>query len=205
MYKVFIDNTPIYFRKNGKFSTNLSVNFVPKLDKNNFSDFKEEITRLSLENELFVASPTPKETMREFFADFQAIEAAGGLVRNTVSGHLLIIKRHGLWDIPKGVIEEGESPETGAIREVQEECGLEKMAITHTLSPTYHAYFAYGKHWIKKTYWYLMESDETVTAPQLEEDISETKWVNLDELSEIKKNTYASLLDVFKEAENLLR
>jgi len=45
-------------------------------------------------------------------------------------GRLLLVRRsiepfRGYWDIPGGFLEEGERPEAGAVREVQEETGLE--------------------------------------------------------------------------------
>jgi 8-oxo-dGTP pyrophosphatase MutT (NUDIX family) len=53
----------------------------------------------------------------------QLIEAAGGLVLNE-RGNLLMIFRRGKWDLPKGKRDAGESIETCAVREVEEETGL---------------------------------------------------------------------------------
>ena len=61
---------------------------------------------------------------RRFEADFQSlfiiIEAAGGCVFNQ-KGQLLVIYRRNSWDLPKGKIDKGETPDIAAIREVQEE------------------------------------------------------------------------------------
>ena len=62
-----------------------------------------------------------------------AVEAAGGyVVRRTPKGNLkvLTIFRRGLWDLPKGKLDPGESPEKGAVREVSEEVGIKKKSIT---------------------------------------------------------------------------
>ena len=49
------------------------------------------------------------------------------------SGEFLIIKRNGVWDLPKGKLEKGEDFETAALREVEEETGLEEMVAVTTL------------------------------------------------------------------------
>ena len=36
----------------------------------------------------------------------------------------LFILRNVVWDIPKGKLEKGETPELAAVREIEEECGL---------------------------------------------------------------------------------
>jgi 8-oxo-dGTP pyrophosphatase MutT (NUDIX family) len=54
---------------------------------------------------------------------------AGGIVARTVNGeqeYLLVeaSKKRGLWVLPKGHIERGETPEDAAVREVEEEGGV---------------------------------------------------------------------------------
>ena len=51
------------------------------------------------------------------------IEAAGGLVINR-KGEYLFIYRNDKWDLPKGKLEKGERKRQGAVREVEEECGI---------------------------------------------------------------------------------
>lgn len=38
--------------------------------------------------------------------------------------HYLLLQVYGYWDFPKGLVDEGEKPLAGAIREVEEETGL---------------------------------------------------------------------------------
>ncbi|MFT4602413.1 MAG: 8-oxo-dGTP pyrophosphatase MutT (NUDIX family), partial [Arenicella sp.] len=59
-----------------------------------------------------------EESLKSEFENFKFIEAAGGLVE--FKGKFLFIKRNGLWDIPKGKLEKGESIEEGAVREIEE-------------------------------------------------------------------------------------
>ncbi|MDH3359250.1 MAG: NUDIX domain-containing protein [Desulfobulbaceae bacterium] len=41
--------------------------------------------------------------------------------------HFLLLKVFGYWDFPKGLVDTGEEPQTGAIREVEEETGLSDL------------------------------------------------------------------------------
>ena len=59
---------------------------------------------------------------------------AGGVVARTVDGereYLLVeaSTRRGVWVLPKGHIEPGETPEVAAIREVQEEAGVRAAVV----------------------------------------------------------------------------
>ena len=68
------------------------------------------------------------DNWEEFCSKLTLIKAAGGLVYNQ-ENKLLMIFRNGKWDLPKGKLEEGESIENCAIREVEEECGISNLQI----------------------------------------------------------------------------
>lgn len=145
-----------------------------------------------------------EQSLLEAFSDHEFIEAAGGMVRR--GNAFLFIKRHGMWDIPKGKLEEGESPEIGAIREIEEECGLVAPRIVDHLINTWHTYETKkGKKVLKKTYWYLLDEAEiTQLVPQEEEGITEVGYFNLDKFGEIRSNTYLSIIDVMDTIEGHL-
>jgi len=127
---------------------------------------------------------------------FSEVYAAGGLVRHT-SGRYLFIEKKGKLDLPKGHIEKGEEPETCAVREVSEECGISGHTIIKPISPSYHTYSWKGISFLKKTYWFLMEYDgEMVTEPQVEEGITKVEWLIPDELNIIKSSAWLSLMDI---------
>ena len=66
------------------------------------------------------------EKLKKAFArKFTPVRAAGGVVVND-SGETLFIHRRGKWDLPKGKLDPGESPEKCAEREVSEETGVKK-------------------------------------------------------------------------------
>lgn len=136
-----------------------------------------------------------------FLSCFEIVAAAGGLVKNQ-DGNYLIIHRLGKWDLPKGKIEKGENIEEAAIREVQEECGIEEVEIEHSLSTTYHMYQLRGETILKPTYWYLMKTDyNQELVPQIEEDISKAEWCNLVEFKIRLSESYASLRNLITNSE----
>lgn len=163
-------------------------------------DYKSLHNELETTNQLFTENAM--ESMFDFFQNFKFIEASGGVVQY---GNLfLFIKRNGCWDIPKGKIEKNETPESAAIREIQEECGIKgEMRIRKKLTSTYHTYEFKNKSILKKTHWFMLDyMGEMNTKPQLEEGITEIIWIGKDEFHKIKSNTYSSILDVLECFEN---
>ena len=127
---------------------------------------------------------------------FHPIEAAGGIVRNS-NGQLLFIFRNGRWDLPKGKLEAGETIEEGAMREVEEECGIHGLGITGELRPTYHVYEMHGKVHFKTTYWFQMHySGNEALVPQTEEGIERVEWIAEAGLDEVRKNTWSNILEL---------
>ncbi len=126
------------------------------------------------------------------------IIAAGGLVSNN-RNELLMIFRRGKWDLPKGKLDEGESIEACALREVEEETGITNIALGKLIAVTYHHYF---DEWIseevtKETHWFAMKIlDDQKLIPQTTEGISEIKWVNETEMNECLQNTYQNIIDI---------
>ena len=147
--------------------------------------------------ESVVEHPEVEKLFQNFRSAFLQIDAAGGVVKR--DGKLLFIFRNGKWDLPKGKIDEGESIETAALREVEEECGITNHSIVKALPSTYHIYKSpYKKtlgQWVfKETYWFEMEYNGSETpVPQQEEGITEVRWVHPNELGEVLGNTYENL------------
>ena len=129
---------------------------------------------------------------------FRMAPAAGGVV--AADGKIVTITRNGIPDLPKGHIEKGEKPEQAALREVEEETGISKLHIVKELTSTWHCY-QLGEEWrLKRTYWYLMESEETIQAkPQTEEGISEIKLIGNEEIEDFLKNTFRSISEILGE------
>ena len=113
------------------------------------------------------------------------IESAGGLVCNK-NHHILLMFKRGKWDMPKGRVEVGQQIEDCALREVNEETGLniDKLEIKGKLVSTWHTTSHQKTKFLKKTHWFYMEYDgcDDDTVPQVEEGIIECRWVHLSEL-----------------------
>lgn len=133
---------------------------------------------------------------KSFYKHFTVIAAAGGVVVNT-DEDILFIFRRGKWDLPKGKLDDGETLEQCAVREVEEETGLKNIKLLEKVTTTYHTYTQFGKHILKESHWYKMRcSDEQELVPQTEEDITEIKWVNKSDLEKYSSNTYQTILEV---------
>jgi 8-oxo-dGTP pyrophosphatase MutT (NUDIX family) len=135
--------------------------------------------------------------LKSFRKKLFPIQAAGGLV-HTDDQELLLIFRRGKWDLPKGKVDEGESLETCAIREIKEETGIDIIQNEGPLCTTYHTYHQFGKHILKESHWFLMKAEKRPFIPQIDEDIEKCEWVPIDRLAPYMENTHASILDVVK-------
>ena len=198
MYKVFINDKPIIITSSTKKENNFLVNFF----KNTVID--EVIQELKNEEiEGFNLYSTDLENdWKLFLKNFDVIKAAGGLVINP-NKKVLFIYRNNVWDLPKGHIEKNESTESAAVREVEEECGIENSTIIQKLIITYHIYFLDGIK-LKETHWFLMHSDDSKNLiPQLEEGITEVAFKNNDEIEMAFKNTYPNIKMVYESYLNI--
>lgn len=124
----------------------------------------------------------------------KVIMAAGGIVENE-KGELLLIFRKKHWDLPKGKLDDGESIEACAVREVEEETGLTNILLGDLIDTTTHQYEENGEQITKKTAWYKMKgSSLDHLTPQTEEEIEDIRWVKPDELQSYTENTYPNII-----------
>jgi len=133
-----------------------------------------------------------------FRSCFKCIDAGGGVVLNSRNS-FLVIKRNGVWDLPKGKLEKGEDFETAALREVTEETGLTGLELRLLLVSTFHTYPLGDELVLKETRWFEMryrEKDDPVL--QEEEGITGYRWVKQGKTGFIRKNSYRSILDVLE-------
>lgn len=130
----------------------------------------------------------------------EKIIAAGGLISNDAH-QLLMIFRRGKWDLPKGKLDEGETIEECALREVQEETGLQKVEIKNFMGITFHEYFdTYSnKDVIKETHWFKMFADNNQPLiPQTEEQIEIIEWVDEENISDKLSNSYPNIAEIIE-------
>lgn len=193
IYKVFIKNKALLLIENKEFGK--IVNSTAKID-----EILMELDKSS-SNELLVKVRNISKTWTIFKQLFKLIKAGGGLVYNE-KGELLVINRLGYWDLPKGKKDKGEKMKACAMREVQEETGIQKLEIVGEKQITYHTYFCkWTKRLVlKKCYWYKMKTSSTeALIPQTEEDITDVFWLPKSRIHEFKERSYASISSLFQE------
>lgn len=195
MYKVFIDNKVILFCEKYKIQKKSSNEVILSVDdwsKFDLIAFRQQTDAMI---QLVVIAKHPEATILDMFKSFQLVEAAGGIVKRKNS--YLFIERHGLWDIPKGKMDKGEIPAETAVREIEEECGITGPVVRKPLGITFHTYEWKGKPVLKKNHWFVLDYDGPKTlTPQLEEAITNAVWLNKNDISTLKANTYASICEV---------
>ncbi len=193
MYKVFFNNKCVLLVENYDLGHIRTGEFFIQYD-----DFEEIdyllnlLEKSSLIDVLIIRSDHIDELWADFRAHFKEIDAAGGLVFNDRK-ELLLIHRNGLWDLPKGKWEEGESMADCAMREVEEECGITDLILNEHLMESYHTYRIKGFRILKKTDWYIMKSNQENFIPQTEEGIDQIKWVNPDKIDWKSHPSFASI------------
>ena len=85
--------------------------------------------------------------------------------------------------------------------EVQEETGVDQLQLRRLICITDHCYFRDNRWHLKHTWWYdMLYTDPTNLTPQREEDITKAAWVAKSSLPPFLKNTYPSIVEVFREA-----
>ncbi len=197
MYKVFINNKPLIFANapiEGQGSNKILVTKYAGKQKFLFS-FIDTLEKSPHYDGITVLASDVDKLWADFQGIFKIIEAAGGVVFNE-KGEVLLIFRLKTWDLPKGKIEKGETPEIAAVREIREETGLNVVELGNFICPTYHTYEHKGKRILKKTYWYKMTTAEEQLTPQYSEDIEQAEWRDLPIFLQSKPTVYPSILEV---------
>ena len=189
MYKVFVNDHPIILAGAKKISKN------EHWRKFNVQELSSLVDKLLLgEAERFqLISSNLSSDWNLFKEQFTVQIAAGGKVYNA-NNDILFIYRYGKWDLPKGKLEKGESLKECALREVAEECGIDRLRIIDELESTYHIFQGNNGKILKITHWFSMYTDfKDVPTPQLEEGIVEAVFKNTKEVGLALKNTYANI------------
>ena len=136
--------------------------------------------------------PAKKSAPKRVYAKRVDEVSAGGLVIDSTGTKGLLIGRRDLkdqtrerllWSLPKGHIEEGETPEQAAIREVQEETGIESE-IARELGVIDFWFMAGGNRIHKTVHHYLFKEVCGRLAPQITE-VDDVGWFPLNEIIEL--------------------
>ena len=164
--------------------------------------FLTEYFKINNQPDVVIYGYNPKKLFKDFKSYFKFIHAAGGIVKNE-KRQVLFIKRKGIWDLPKGKLDNDEKPKRGAVREVKEETGVKKLKAGKKLAPTYHMFKRKREFFFKKTDWYLMEaSSKSKLIPDRREGITKVAWLEKEESMVAIRESHRSLRESFMEYMN---
>ena len=116
-------------------------------------------------------------------------KSCGGLVIHR--GKILLLyknynNRYEGWVLPKGTIEEGETYEATALREVHEEAGVDGVIVEYIDKTTYS--FEVPEDTVSKdVHWYLMRSESYESHPQSEEFFRDSGYYKYHEAYHLLK------------------
>ena len=189
MYKVFVGDKPIILTSVVEKETNFknyllnTVNVIKVIKKLNTTSLKE----------IHLIHKNQDKLIKKFLKKLPNVIAGGGKVLNE-KGDVLFIYRNDKWDLPKGKVDGKETIEETAIREVEEETGVEGLKITKPLDTTYHIFKRNGRYKIKITYWFEMKTSfNGKFNPQENEGITKVEWLNKQQIKDALENSYANI------------
>ena len=189
MHQIFVGDKPIILTTEVEQESNFK-NYLLKTV--NIGKVLKDLASKKI-NEVRLIAEDETTMLKEFLKLLPNVIAAGGKVFNQ-SGEVLFIYRNDKWDLPKGKAERRETIDKAAIREVEEETGVQGLSITKPLEMTYHIFKRNGKHRIKVTYWFEMSTDyEGELLPQEKEGITKVQWLNADQMKIALANSYANI------------
>jgi 8-oxo-dGTP pyrophosphatase MutT (NUDIX family) len=194
MYKVFVNDKPLFLTNKIEKETDFQLFLLESID------IKKLIVKI-FQNKIqkaFLYHPDESLLLKTLKAKIPVVKAGGGLVKN-VNGEILFIYRNGKWDLPKGGTEKNETMEETAMREVEEETGVNGLSIVEKLQKTYHVFKRNGRYKLKITTWYEMKSTfEGTPEGQAEEGIEKVEWINPRDIPKLLENSYENIKLLFE-------
>ena len=107
------------------------------------------------------------------------ILAAGGVVYSRDAAGLLLVlliqDKHGVWTLPKGHVESGETEDQAAIREIAEETGVD-CTIVRLLQRVEYPVFKEGSWRDKQVAYFLAQAPLVNPQPRHAEGIRDARW-----------------------------
>lgn len=193
MYEVYMLNRPVLFIE--KWTGSSSSCVINEPDDETLRKLVTMLRQNPKVKQVELTSSDVESLWVRYCLMYREILAAGCIVENR-QGDLLWIERNGKWDLPKGKVEKNESIEQAAMREVEEETGIDSLSIESELGKTYHTYDENGTPILKTTFWFHARHDgnQTKGNPQAEEGITAVKWHAQPIDKSILEKAYPSLI-----------
>ncbi len=134
----------------------------------------------------------------------RAVSAGGVVLREGAAGAEVVIcgrDADDVWGLPKGTLDEGESLEEAAVREVSEETGL-KVEIVKKIGVVEYWFSADGVRYHKWVYHYLMRSTGGRTADH-DAEHDRVEWMPVDKA--IRRLTFDNDKNMVRQAMSKLK
>ena len=209
MYKIYINGTLLQLSPSDKLPADLQNSETVLItaypgNKRYFMNYIDMMEKSDRFEQVIIHHHDYETLKNDFKSLFKVVPASGGMVVNE-DNEILFIHRRGSWDLPKGKKEEGESKRETAIREVEEETGIEGIELGPKLLKTKHMYRGRnGRRLIKKSHWYLMRAPKQFLIPQTEEDILEARWMTYEAWEKAEGTTYENIKLVLEKGREVL-
>src|SRR5690606_5658315 len=160
--------------------------------------FQASKNKVSKNTTYLYIHPDAESTFRSILQKHTIIKAAGGVVKNG-DGKYLFIHRLGKWDLPKGKVEDNEKMREAAVREVEEECGIQIHYLGPKLETTDHKYHVRGRYVVKQGGGYEMGVNKSPTVGrEREEDITGARWLVKEDCVMVAENAFPLVARILK-------
>lgn len=141
---------------------------------------------------------------------FQPSEvSAGGVVVRVVAdrNEVVLVSDGRYWGLPKGNLEDGETPEAAALREVSEETGIgrDTLAVIAELPPSEYVYRRRdtGRLMFKRVHQYLMTAPPDAALHRQESEIADAAWLSFD--AAVRQASFSDTKRALREAKRWLQ
>ncbi len=194
MYKVFVNDAPLVLTN--KLSETVNGEYFP-LNGTAIKNAIDALMKKKLQA-AYIYHPNHEEILKKFTKKIPLEVAAGGVVTNK-QGKVLFIYRNDKWDLPKGRLDKGETIEECALREVEEETGVQGLKIENFLKTTYHVFKKSGTYKLKEVHWYAMKTSyKGKLVGQKSEKIEKVKWKGPHKIQKALENSYTNIKTLFE-------
>ncbi len=150
---------------------------------------------------------TVQSAAKEKIPTLDQISAGGVAFRRNDSKleiAIVCVKPKQRWQLPKGIVDPGESPEVTAVREVREEAGVEteRLALVETIEYWYQSVKNEKPvRYHKFVHFYLLKYRSGDVANH-DHEVEEARWVSFEEALEMLE--FKSERDVVEKAQEMI-